>query len=389
MKVSGFRFRVAGLAAAALTAVFGCVATDPSLSANAVEKVEVVEGKNVYNVRFQTLPKDCERLLAADPQSWDFNFRPYGRTADLVSDPAIVRGVAEGKNVEGKPTALRVSCDEDGWNYLVFCAEPDIDKAQSEAGQLPLPNLEMYFLPGDTDNEKPAFYWQFYKGVGQFDQYDWPVADRRWRLLMPYVTQETRRLPNGYVFRMNIPWEGMWDKLPIFNDRVDNFWRLSVIRWVDGGMTWGGTVHEPARFGYIRWPDFTDAQKTEIMKRLLDKAWENFLVLSSKAAFSVAGTVANSWGRGGYVRSEPYAVAQAKEEGPRSYINYCEDPEFRPILEKLTAAAKAYGAGIAEFAKKPMAEQEAFYKEASAKLFNFRYDVEEAYEKQLRAKFVK
>ena len=46
-------------------------------------------------------------------------------------------------------------------------------------------------------------------------------------------------------------------------------------------------------------------------------------------------------------------------------------------------------AGIAEFAKKPMAEQEAFYKEASAKLFNFRYDVEEAYEKQLRAKFVK
>ena len=44
MKVSGFRFRVAGLAAAALTAVFGCVATDPSLSANAVEKVEVMPG---------------------------------------------------------------------------------------------------------------------------------------------------------------------------------------------------------------------------------------------------------------------------------------------------------------------------------------------------------
>ena len=100
-------------------------------------------------------------------------------------------------------------------------------------------------------------------------------------------------------------------------------------------------------------------------------------------------TVESQRGGGGYVRSEPYAVAQAKEEGPRSYINYCEDPALRPILEKLTAAAKAYGAGIAEFAKKPMAEQEAFYKEASAKLFNFRYDVEEAYEKQLRSKFVK
>ena len=48
------------MAAASLTAVFGCVATDPSLSANAVEKVEVVEGKNVYNVRFQTTVGDIE-----------------------------------------------------------------------------------------------------------------------------------------------------------------------------------------------------------------------------------------------------------------------------------------------------------------------------------------
>ena len=390
MKVSGFRFQVLGSRLKVLGGVFGllsfvlgCVATAPSPSTPADP------GKNVYDVRFETLPKDCEKLLAADPQSWDFNFRPYGRTEDLVSDPAIVRGVAAGENVAGKPTGLRVSCDEDGWSYLVFCAEPDVAASLCASNSLPLPNLEMYFLPGDTDNSDPALYWQFYKGEGVFDQYDWPVCDRRWRLLYPYVTQETRRTANGYVFRMNIPWEGLWDKLPIFNDRPDNFWRLSVMRWVNGGVTWGGTVHEPARFGYIRWPEFTDAQKTEIMRRLLEKGWENFKVFSSKPAYSIAGGIDKPYVQPGYVRTEPYAVAKTKSNGPRSYINYCEDPDFRPTLEKLTAEVLALGPGIASFATKPMSEQVAFYKAASERLFNFRYDVEEAYEKQLRAKFVK
>ena len=364
-----------------LSFVLGCATAPVPPAGNA--------GKNVYDMRFGTLPKDCERLLASEPESWDFNFRPYGRTADLVSDPAIVRGVAEGRIVEGRSTALRVSCDEDGWSFLVFCAEPGISNALAEAKSLPLPNLEMYFLPGDTDNADPAMYWQFYKGEGVFDQYDWPVCDRRWRFLKPYVSHETRTLPNGYVFRMNIPWESLWDRLPIFSDRADNFWRLTVIRWTGGGVTWGGGVHEPARFGYIRWPKFTDAQKTEVMRRILMKGWSDFKVLSSAAAYSVEGSVSNSWGRAGYVRCEPYAVAQAKEEGPRSYINYCEDPGFRPTLERLSAAAQSLGPEIAAFAAKPMDEQVRFYRRAADRLFNFRYDVEAAYEKHLREKFVK
>ena len=381
MKRVNFAFALCMVSAAA-----SVTAAEPAADGQAARRVI---GKNVYDVRFGRIPSNCETLLASDPDSWDFNFRPYGRTADLVSDPAIVRGVAAGKAMEGKPTGLRVSCDEDGWGFLVFCSEPEIGKALEESKSLPLPNLEMYFLPGDTDNADPAMYWQFYRGESKLDQFDWPACDRRWRPLKPFVREETRALSNGYVYRLEFPWESMWDRLPIFSDRQDNFWRLSVMRWVNGGMTWGGTVHEPARFGYIRWPKFTDAQKTAIMRRVLEKAWMDFRTLSAKAAYSVAGSVENAGGRAGYVRTEPYAVAQAKEQGPRSYINYCEDPDFRPTLEKLTAEAQALGPGIAAFASKPMDEQVRFYRAASDTLFNFRYAVEEAYEKQLRAKFVK
>ena len=371
------------IAGAAGCLIAGCATTATVASAPAGDP-----GKNVYNVRFGALPGDCERLLADDPESWDFNFRPYGRTADLVSDPAIVRDVAAGKQVAGRPTGLRVSCDEDGWSFLVFCAEPDVGAALEKGESLPLPNLEMYFLPGDTDNTAPATYWQFYKGEGCFDQYDWPVCDRHWRALKPYVKESTRTVKNGYVFRMDIPWEALWDKMPLFSDRTDNFWRLTVIRWTDGGVTWGGGVHEPALFGYIRWPDFTDAQRTEIMKRVLHKGWESFRCVLKRPAFAPGGGV-DLPNRPAYVRTEPYAVAKQAAEGPRSFINYTEDPAFRPTLDRLTAEAQALAPEIARFDGLSRAEQEALYRRASAKLFNFKMDVEEAYEKHLRDKFVK
>jgi len=350
----------------------------------------VNNAKNVYDVRFESLRGDYENLLKADAASWDFNFRAYGNTGELVSDPAIVRDVSEGKVVKGQPTAVRVSCDEDGWSFLVFCAEPEAETVMADGNALPMPRMELYFMEDDTDNEKPPFYWQFYKNGLKFEQYDWPVNDRRWRFLKPYVRQGEHRIPNGYVFKMDIPWEGLWDRLPIFSDRMDNFWRLQVIRWAGaGGQTWGGGVHEPSRAGYIRWPAFTDAQKTEIMRRLLEKAWSQFNTLLDSSEFSVKATGPSYSLNTGYVRTEPYAVARVKREGPRTYVNYCEDPDFRPTLEKLVAEAKAYGKGIAAFAQMDPSAQVAFYREASEALFNFRYTVEEAYAKVLRTKFTK
>ena len=378
-KVEGFRFQVLGFGLLVLAGLL--VPGIAGAASNA---------KNVYDVRFESLRPDYEKLVTADAASWDFNFRAYGNTGELVSDPAIVRDVSQGKTVKGQPTAVRVSCDEDGWSFLVFCAEPEASERLAAGEALPMPRMELYFMEGDTDNENPPFYWQFYKNGLRFEQYDWPVNDRRWRFLKPYVRQGERRVANGYVFRMDIPWEGLWDRLPIFSDRMDNFWRLQVIRWAGaGGQTWGGGVHEPSRAGFIRWPAFTDAQKTEIMRRLLEKAWSQFNVLMDSSEFSVKATGPSYDLNTGYVRTEPYAVARVKREGPRTYVNYCEDPAFRPTLERLVAAAKAYGKGIAEFGKMDTAAQAAFYREASEALFNFRYTVEEAYAKALRTKFTK
>lgn len=382
MKVSGFEFRVPGFGLLVLGALL-------VLGIGASAGVRENGAKNIYDVRFESLPSDWENLVTRDPSSWDWNFRAYGATGDLVSDPAIVRDVSQGKAVKGQhPTAIRVSCDEDGWSYLVFCCEPEAAEALATGGDFPLPRMEMYFMEGDTDNQDPPLYWQLYLSGRKFEQYDWLVYDRRWRFLKPYLSTQTRRVSNGFVFRLNVPWAALWDRLPVFSDRRDNFWRLQVIRWADGaGQTWGGGVHEPARAGYIRWPAFTEAQKTEILRRLIEKAWSDFQDESAKTEFTTAASGYQRSGRAGYVRNEPYAVEQIKEEGPRTYVLYNENPEFRPTLDAIVASAKELGKGVAGFTAMAPAARDAFYREASERLFNFRYDVEEAWAKLLREKF--
>ena len=351
--------------------------------------LEKNDAKNVCDIRWETFPADCERLVSEETDRWDFNFRPYGRTSDLVSDPAIIRGVAEGGEVKASATALRVACDANGWGYLVFCAEPKADEKIAAGEEAPLPNLEMYFLEKDTDNQDPAVYWQFYTGNGKLEQYDWMSEGRDWRMLKPFVRHEIRRARDGYVFRLDVPWESMWDRLPIFSDRNDNFWRIQVMRWSGGGLTWGGEVHEPARGGYMRWPAFTDAQKLAIMQTVLDKAWRSFKGWDAEARYSVMGSNKPSgWDMTAVVRTEPYAIDQVKAEGSRTYVNYAEDPAFRPVLEKLHAERVALGAGISGLAKMSPGEREAFYKKATPMLFNYRLDVEAAYAAHLKDKML-
>ena len=118
MKVSGFGFQVSGFAFCLLSFVLGCAIVP--------ETVEKNNAKNVYDVRFERLPETCEELLTDDLGGWNFNFRPYGRTSDLWTDPSAVRDVGDGKALQSKPTAMRVACNEDGWSFLVFCGEPSL-----------------------------------------------------------------------------------------------------------------------------------------------------------------------------------------------------------------------------------------------------------------------
>lgn len=342
--------------------------------------------KNVYDVRFERLPDDFERLMEGDLSAWNFNFRPYGRTSDLWTDPSAIRDVGDGKALASKPTALRVACNEDGWSYLVYCGEPSLKDELANTNALPYPTLEMYIGEGDTDNFEPAPYWQFLYERGKMREIKWSVEGPAWRPLREVTRLETRQRDNGFVIRLDFPWEAFWDRLPVFSDRADNFWRLTVMRWAAGGVTWGGDVHEPNRYGYIRWPKFTDAQKTEIMARVLEKGWHRYCQLTAGINYNTDVKKPGGWQRAAYVRNEPYALAQLKEEGPRSYTNYAEDPAFRPTLEKIEAACAASAPKIGAFRTLSAAEQEAVYREVAPKLYNFTYDVQKAYDAYSRAK---
>ena len=338
-------------------------------------------GKNLLQVKFRDLPDNAESLLKEDPESWNFNFRPYGSSAGcLWTDPSIQRSVITGGKSEKRMTAINVTCNERGFSLLVFCSEPALATSFAKTNSIPSPSIEFFFTPGDADTPKIEHYYQMFYGNGTLREFPWLERDRHFRPCLPYTTYAEKILPNGFLVRFDFEWDPLFDRLPLDPVKRDNLWRLSVIRWIDGGQTWGGTVHQANQAGYMRWPDFTQEQKTAIREHLLSRAWTHFRQLSSKPAYTSAG----GWG-GIPICKAPYRQNELKET-PRSYVNFGEDPDFRPTLEKLTAERNALGPEISRFREMSPDEQKAFYEKASDMLFNFAYDVQAAYKNYEKTK---
>ena len=340
--------------------------------------------KNILDVWQGQMPGAPEDLLTSHPEIWNFGFRPYGSAAaDLWSDPIMARNVLAGQGAEGKsPTAVAVTCDADGFTVLVLCVEASLDSAIARTNALPEASCELYIAPDDTDNRDMIPYYQFALSAmndGKFDHYPWIVEDRRMRTPTPYMDFKSRPLPNGFLHVVNFSWEAFWDKLPL-KDRTDNFWRMSVIRWSDGGMSWGGVVHEASRFGYIRFPRFTPEERAEIQYRLLLKGWTRFMKLSARPTYNPTRSWAAPWPR------EDKFLAEARGDLPETFIHYTQDPVFSLRLKALVDERRALASGIAAFKSMSAEEQESFYAKASDMLFNFRYDVEKAYSKYVSDK---
>lgn len=340
----------------------------------------VPDAKNCIQAKFRDLPADFEKLLVSEPEIWNFGFRPYGSSASqLWTDPILQREALTGGETEGKKVvALSVSCSVKGFSILVFRAEPDLKKSLAEGKRLPSGSLECFFAPGDADIDKIEHYYQFilYATKPKVSCYPWFVDDRNFRSIENHITAETKILSNGYITKIDVPWEPLFDRLP-FSDRKDSFWRLSVIA---NGQTWGGVVHQANQAGYIRWPEFTQAQKTAIMKNLLWKAWNAYQNESGSIDLAKANIP---------YRREPYYL-EKDSKLPHSYKLYVEDFAFRePWLESAVAERNALGAKIVEFEKLSPAEQVTFYKKAADMLFNYRYDVEEAYRKHMKKSIFK
>ena len=331
-------------------------------------------GKNVYDVKFQKLPAQVQDLLTTEPDAWNFNFRPYGSSSDMLwTDPSVQRGAAADASSDKRPTALHVSADENGFTVLVLCVEPSLATTYAATNSYPSPGIEFFFMPGDADKQKIDHHYMMYYGNFQLNEYAWLVPTRDFRYMRPYSSFQEIPLKNSIIVRFDFAWEGLFDKLPVFGPDVDNFWRLSVIRWAPGGgQTWGGVVHQQSQAGYIRW-HFTQEQKTAIMESVLKTGWIRF----RKAAAAPDTLCDKSWAG---VNADPGKFfAEGLKEEPRSFVNYNEDPAFRPTLDRLVAERNALAPTIGAFAGLPFAEQVAFYRKAAPMLLNFRYDVEDAY----------
>ncbi len=343
--------------------------------------------KNIIEVEYRDLPANFEELPQREPEKWNFNFRPYGAMAAslLWTDPILQREVMTGEwHDEREPTALYVCCNDEGFTVLVYAVESKMTQSLVEGRQLPGSSLECFFAPGDADTSGVVHYYQFMAQATEpklNGVYPWLMEDRSFRSIEPYLSIEARRLENGNVIKIFVPWAPLFDRLPLEPAKRDNLWRLSVIRWAaSGAQTWGGVVHAANSAGYIRFPDFTTAQKSAIRLQVLQRAWDDYKRFAGGTAIDPGRVVK---------RVEPYYQA-TRATLPQSFKNVNEDFEFRRNwLEAAIEERNGLGAGLARLGQMSPSEQAAFYTLASDKLFNFHYDLDQAYGNHLAAKLFK
>lgn len=344
------------------------------------------DGKNLAPANWLTLPADANAAMKAFPaKDWNFNFRAYGATSDLLwTDPATQRGALAGASGDKRTAAIGFACDDDAFTILVLCTEPGLKTWLADGKKYPSPAIEMIIMPGDADTEKITEHYQVvYEGAGKFSEYAFTVPDRTHRRRAPYTKACEGEVGDGAILvRITCDWAGWFDTLPLWPEKRDNFWRVGCIPYATGG-TWGGVVQQQNQAGYLRWPAFTRDQKLAIMKKTLLKGWayykgvtESFSLGYGKLQTDKGETVGNL----GYAAPDPglYHTEKVAKE-PRTYPNYSEDPAFRPTLRAIYAERNALGAQIAKMDELDDAAMRAFYEKASQMLFNVTYDIQEAY----------
>lgn len=346
------------------------------------------QAKNVAPVEYRTLPADFENLPRTEVEKWNFGFRPYGAEAASVlwSDPNVIRNVTAGADTDEKhlATGLYVTCDAEALTVLVFGALRDSANKLKNGQNVEALSLECFFVPGDADNPQIENYQHF--GVTSIYPYyrwqlSWMKEDRNVRSMFEDMKVDPRNVSNGVVLRFSFPWVTFWDKLPVFQTKADNFWRLSVIRWGGsfGGETWGGRVHSQTKCGYIRMPDFTPKQQTKLMETTILKLWARYQAVKNDTAVN-PNAVSRTHG---YYRG-------TIDNLPHSWMNVNEDLTFRDtILVPLIKERDAIGEGLANFDQMSLAEQKAFYLKNAPLLANFQYDIDDAYAAYLKSQIMK
>ena len=297
-----------------------------AVAAHAADSKEI-EGKKIFECPYVANPPNgvmawAESEIVKNPKNVESRFLDYNSDAakGLILDATAERDVTKQKDATARATSFSMAYNEKGWFIYIFGEEPLIqtlvDSIVDPKSPAKSEGYEVFFTPGL--HEVP--YYQimtktFTKEGPSF--VDWGMSHRHYRSLKSYARVESLPLENGSGTFIFIPWESLYEWVPLNGD----YWRFSIIRWMPfgkaGGVTWGGQVHDTGNFGLIHFQPPTADQKLAIETRLLRAAWFTYLAKSKAAA--------TFW-------SDP------KVGDPAFY-----DQVLKPEIERNTAAGEALG----------------------------------------------
>jgi hypothetical protein len=249
--------------------------------------------KKTYEVRFvEKAPYGvtvwAQSNIVKDAKSKETRFVDYNSDAakGLALDATAERDTEKSATAATRETAFYSVYDDKGWYLYIRAQEPLVQEILDNVLDMRSPArreaYEIFFVPGLHNAPYYQIFSYSFTGVTNF--YDWGVPHRHYRSLKEYAKVETLPLEDGFGTFVFIPWEALYDYLPLNGE----YWRFSIIRWMPfgkaGGVTWGGHVHDTGNFGLLHFEKPTAAQQTAIEKRMLRVAWFKFLATSKAAA---------------------------------------------------------------------------------------------------------
>lgn len=251
------------------------LATAP-LAANADE----LQNRKVYQCRYlENAPYGVtawsQSELVKSGSGKEARFLPYNSESakGLILDATTDRDVSSDPSLRNRETAFYMAYDAKGWSIYIHCQEPQIRKFIDDRKDV---SLEMFFSPGLA--KVPYYQMIVQQLTNSVNHYDWGMPHRHYRSLKDVVRTESLALDSGFATFVFIPWEPLYDRVPLNGEN----WRFSLMRW-GPSVTWGGRVHDSGNFGLVHFEKPSASQRLEIERPLLRTAWFRFQATAKKA----------------------------------------------------------------------------------------------------------
>ena len=254
-----------------------------------INKTTGVKGEKAYLCTYMPEPPcsatDWSRSsLLEDKRLKESRFMDYG--GKKAVDPA-------------RETSFYMMYNVKGWYIYIHSKEPQMKKITTEG--LSGGGLELFFMPGMEN----VAYYQFIINLatGKIVFYEWDVPHRYYRPVEGAMKSETIALKDGWGTFIFIPWECLYDKLPLDKEQ----WRFGLMRWMPAlkprspSVTWGGHVHEAGRWGLINWEALNTSERMAFKKSIITKAWIKYQ--------RSARQLTRKWGNESYGNPEFYQSA--------------------------------------------------------------------------------